>query len=461
MKASIAFFFASVITSGISYIVTPIYTRLLSAEEYGQTSVFMTWVQVFGILAMFCLSYGVFNNGMIDYPDKRDEFSFSMLILSNLITIVFSFLLLILYPYIKEILDIDLPLFFLICVLFLVQPAYNFWVARQRYELKYKTTVIWTVVCAFASPSVAIVCISLAENKLYARLFGAEVTLILIYALFYVYLARKGKCKVNTSYWKAAILFNLPLIPHYLSTFLLGNSNKLLISNIVGSEEVAYYSVANAVATIVTIVWGAANSSLIPFTYENCKKKNFKAISDVTMPILSLFGVVCIVAVLLAPEVVAIMATADYVEAIYVIPPIVGGVFFQVQYFMYANVVYYYKKPRFVMYASVTATVLNFVLGYFLISEFGYLAAGYTTLICYLLQAALDYFAMRKVVKEPIYNMKYVGVLSLIVVFLALTSRLIYDYVVIRYCLIFVGLGVCFLFRKYFINMLKKLRTKG
>ena len=397
---------------------------------------------------------------MIDYPDRRDEFSFSMLILSNIITVIFLVIILILYPSIKNVLDIDFPLVLLMCILFLVQPAYNFWVARQRYELKYKTTVIWTVICAFASPTVAIICISLAENRLYARLFGAEVTLILIYALFYVYLAWKSKCKVNTSYWKTALLFNIPLIPHYLSTFLLGNSNKLLISNIVGPEATAYYSVANAVATVVTIVWGAANSSLIPFTYENCKKKNYKAISDTTMPILTLFGAVCIIAVLLAPEVVAIMATADYMEAVYVIPPIVAGVFFQVQYYLYANVVYYHKKPKYIMYASVTATILNFILGYFMISKFGYLAAGYTTLVCYFLQAFFDYFAMRKVVKEPIYNMKYVGILSLTVVSLALISRFIYDYIVIRYCLILVGIGFCFLFRNYFINMLKKLRSK-
>lgn len=461
MKASIAFFFASVITSGISYIVTPIYTRLLSAEEYGQTSVFLTWVQVFGILAMFCLSYGVFNNGMIDYPENRDEFSFSMLILSNIITIIFTAVILCIYPLIKTWLGIDFPLLILICVLFLVQPAYNFWAARQRYELKYKSTVIWTVVCAFASPLIAIVCIVLWDsNRLYGRLFGAEVTLIVIYVLFYFYLARKSNWKVNTTYWMPAILFNIPLIPHYLSTFLLGNSNKLLISNIVGDEATAYYSVANSVATIVTIVWSAANSSLIPFTYENCKKKNYKAISNVTMPILTLFGAVCIIAVLLAPEVVAIMATADYMEAIYVIPPIVGGVFFQVQYFMYANVVYYYKKPRYVMYASVTATLLNFVLGYFMIVKFGYLAAGYTTLICYLLQATLDYVAMRKVVKEEVYNMRFIGLLSFVVVALALVSRAVYDYIVVRYSIILVLLVVCFVFRKYFINMLKNLRAK-
>ena len=460
VKASIAFFFASIITSGIAYIVTPIYTRILSPEVYGQTSVFLTWVSLLGYVAMFCLSYGVFNNGMVDYPDKRDEYSFSMLILSNIITLVFTAILIALYPVIKSYLEMEFPLVLLMCTLFLFQPAYNFWIAKQRYELKYKTTVIWTVVCAFASPVIAIACILCSDNKLYGRLFGAELTLIVIYIGFYFYLAAKSKWKVNTQYWKAALLFNLPLIPHYLSTYLLSNSNKLLISNIIGDSATAYYSVAQSVAMIVTIVWSAVNSSLIPYTYEKCKTKEYSKISNITMPILTMFAAVCVMAIMFAPEVVAIMATADYTEAIYVIPPIVGGVFFQVQYYVYANIVYYYKKPKYVMFASVSSVVLNLVLGYFLISKFGYLAAGYSTLICYFLQATLDYFAMKKVVKEKVYNMRYIGILSVIVVAIALLSNLVYGLPLVRYGIVLVLVLVCVLLRKKILNVLKVMKNK-
>ena len=44
LKASAAFFFASVVASGISYIVTPIYTNILSEEVFGQTQAFLVWV---------------------------------------------------------------------------------------------------------------------------------------------------------------------------------------------------------------------------------------------------------------------------------------------------------------------------------------------------------------------------------------------------------------------------------
>lgn len=461
VKASAAFFFASVITSGISYIVTPIYTRLLDPAVVGQASNFMTWTHTFAIIAMFCLSYGVFNNGMLDYPDKRDEYSFSMLVLSNIITLAFAAVVLPLHKYIEGFVGVDMPLMLLMCVMFLFQPAYSFWVARQRYELKYKFTVMWTVICAFISPLVAILAILIfKDHPLYARLFGADVALIAVYIGFYVYIIVKSKCKLETKYWKPALMFNLPLIPHYLSSYLLSSSNKILIKNLVGDTQLGYYHIAFAVSNIVNIIWTAINSSLIPYTYAKCKEKDYKSISNVTLPILTAFAVMCLAVMMFAPEVVAVMGGTEYMEVIYVIPPTVGGVFFQVQYFIYANIVYYYKKPKYVMYASVTTVVLNFVLGYVLISNFGYLAAGYSMLICYLLQATFDYLAMRKVVGQNVYNMKYIGVLSLAVILTAVFSNLLYDMIIVRYGIVVAVLAVGFILRKKIIGIIKEMRKK-
>ena len=174
VKASVAYFLANMISKGIAYITTPLYTRLLSSEQYGQVSVFLTWLEIFGIVAMFCLSYGVFNNGMVDYPTKRDDYSFSMLMLSNIITIVFSGVVIATYPWLRNYVRIDFKFLVLMCFIFFFHPAYNFWYTRQRYEMKYKKTCLWSVISAIASPTVAIICIILfgEENRLDSRIFG-------------------------------------------------------------------------------------------------------------------------------------------------------------------------------------------------------------------------------------------------------------------------------------------------
>ena len=459
VKASIAFFIASVITSGIAYITTPIYTRLLTTDEYGQVSIFLAWLQIFGIIAMFCLHFGVFNNGMLDYPDRRDDYSFSMLVLSNIITLSFSGILLCLYPVIRSFLKLDIAFVILMCVIFLFQPAYNFWCTRQRYELKYKAILFWSILSAILSPTVAILLILANKNgsNLYQRIFGAESVLILMYLGFYFYLGFKNKWKLNTKYWKQALLFNLPLIPHYLSTYVLNSSDKIMISNLVNDTAAAYYSIAHSIAAIASIIWVAINSSLLPFTYEKCKEGKYGDINKVTLPLVTLFAAGCVGVIMLAPEAVKIMATSNYKEAIYVIPPIVGGVFFQVQYYLYANILFYHKKPTYIMIGSISAVCLNLLLNYFCIKKWGYVAAGYTTIVCYGIQAVIDYFAMKKVVGKSIYNMKYIAMLSLLVVIIALTSNLVYDYARIRFTLLGELIITAIIFRK---NIIKALRFK-
>ena len=105
----------------------------------------------------------------------------------------------------------------------------------------------------------------------------------------------------------------------------------------------------------------------------------------------------------------------NHLPSAWVIPPVVGGVFFQIQYYLYSNVIYYYKKSKYVMFGSILAALLNLVLNYICIKKFGYIAAAFTTLGCYFVQALIDYLAMRHVAKQSIYNLYFILALSAIV----------------------------------------------
>lgn len=462
VKASIAFFLSSLVTKGIAFITTPIFTRLLTAEEFGQVSLYYTWYQLFGIIAMFCLCYAVFNVGMLDYPDKRDEYSFSLLILSNIITFCFAAILILLYPAIKSYLGLSLSLLLLMCVMYIFQPAYLFWVARERYEYKYKWVLVFAILSAVIAPVVSIVCITCnaSGSDLYSRIFGFEAPLCLIHVLFYLHLGKKAKWKINTKYWKPVIMFNIPLIPHYLSSFLLNSSDRIMISYIVNDETTAYYSLAYSIASIALIIWTAIDNSLVPYTFEKMKVGEERDIRNVANPLILLFAFGCIAIICCAPEVVAFMGTSKYKEAIYVIPPIVGGVFFQVQYFLYSNILYYYKRPKYVMLGSLCAMSVNLVLNYFCINRFGFIAAGYTTLICYAIQAIIDYIAMRSVANNNIYDMRFIVALSLVVSLVACFTGLTYDSGLLRCIFILIYVLLLILFRKKIIKSFKLVLRK-
>ena len=458
--ASLAFLIMRVVEKSLVFITSPIYTRMLSQDEFGEVSVFLSWQNMLGIITMFCLSYGVFNNGMMDYEHDRDGYSFSMLVLSNIITFICGIVLFILYPYIHQSLGMDIPLLALMFLIFFTQPAFNFWMARQRFEYKYRAMSAIVVASAVLSSISATALIWLwPGHGVYARLFGGFGVFIIVYCFFYIYIASKAEGKLNVSYWKGALIFNLPLIPHYLSSHVLNNSNRIIIASIVGNVAAAKYSLAYTIGLAVTVVWSSINASLIPYTYEKCRQEDFTALSSETNVIVLFYSVACGVLILLAPEMLAIMAPKSYSECVYIIPPIVGGIFFMSIYFIFANVIYYYKKPKYVMYASVTSAVFNVVLNYLLIPKYGYFAAGYTTLGCFILQAVFDYYAMKKVTGTCIYNIQFLVTLGICILCVSLFSSLLYHNNFIRYLILVVLCIALFIFRKKIMSAILNLRT--
>ena len=67
IKASLWFLVCGFLSKGVSFITTPIFTRLLTAEEYGQYSVFNSWYGIIAVFVTFNLYSGVYAQGIVKY----------------------------------------------------------------------------------------------------------------------------------------------------------------------------------------------------------------------------------------------------------------------------------------------------------------------------------------------------------------------------------------------------------
>ena len=73
-KISIAYTICSILQKSVSFITLPLFTRLLTTEQYGEINVYQSW---FGILSIFLtlnVAYGSFGKAMIKYEDDRDGY---------------------------------------------------------------------------------------------------------------------------------------------------------------------------------------------------------------------------------------------------------------------------------------------------------------------------------------------------------------------------------------------------
>ena len=55
-KASFWFIVSNIVLKGISFITTPIFTRLLDVADYGVSNLFITWEGIISIFATLSLS---------------------------------------------------------------------------------------------------------------------------------------------------------------------------------------------------------------------------------------------------------------------------------------------------------------------------------------------------------------------------------------------------------------------
>lgn len=462
-KAALWYTVCNVLNKGIALLSTPIFTRILTEEQYGTFSVFQSWYAIFIIFTSLNMFMGGYTKGLMIYKDRRDEFTSSLLSLTTIITCVFAMLYAFNIELCTSIFQIPPVLMVAMFLELLFMPAVEFWSARERFDYKYKKFVAVSFFMNLSALTLAVIAVLLSEHKIEAKIYSdviAKVSFcIVIFAVIFV----KGKCFYNKEYWLYSLKFNMPLIPHYLSNYVLNQSDRLMISRMVGNAQAAFYSIAYTISTMMTLVVTAVNNALTPYIYKSIESKNYDGIKKSTSLIFVFIATLCILTMAFAPEVILIFAGRDYMEAIYVIPPVAASVFFIFLYAMFSTVEYYFQETKLIAFATVVCAIANIVLNYIGISIWGYYAAGYTTLICYIELALLHYVFYKKIIKvkmpevDDLYNLKIIIITSLIVISAMLVMSFTYRYSVIRYLIIVIMLLVAVIKRKYIFSLIKRV----
>lgn len=433
-KSSVAFMFASFIQHGMGFLITPLFTRLLSTADFGLVTVYNSWVEIIGTVAMLSLSSGMFNVGMMDYADNRDGFTSALLGISNIATVITVSVFYAASLVFPETVKIPKNLFVLMFLYFIFQPATRFWTARQRFEYKYKALTLVTIGSTVLSPVIGILCVLANDNNLgVIRLWGTNSVLIVFGIAFYINTLRKNYRLFDRKIWAYALKFSIPLLPHYLSMHLLAASDRVMIQSMIGASEAAIYGLAYTASMTICTAWTAIQGSLTPYVYDKLKKDELDKIQPVAIPCIVVFSMMCIAVVVMAPEVIWLLGGEKYAESVSLIPPIIAAVLFMEMYNLFSMIEFYHKKTMRIMLATLTAAIINIVMNYFAIRKFGYQAAAYTTLICYALYTVFHYLNMRRIEPRKIYNIRFLVIFSAMYTAACLGCLLIYPYPILRY----------------------------
>jgi len=447
VRASFWFLVCSFLQKGIAVVTTPIFTRIMSAADYGQFGVFKSWYGIVTIVVGLSLTSGVHIQGLVKFDKDRDLFSSSLQGLSTSLILSGLLVYLLFRNFWNQILSLStLQMLCMFAIIWSVA-SFGFWANEQRVKYAYKSLVVVTLISAIVAPMLEIILVLHSEDKATAMIVGWAISSFLCFGWTFVWRMRHNGTFFLGRFWKYALLFNIPLVPHYLSQTVLNSADRIMIQRMVGDSEAGIYTLAYSVALLMLLFNSSLLQALNPWIYQKIKEKRETDIAPAAYSTMLLVAGVNLFLILLSPEAVAVFAPKEYYDAIWIIPPVAISVYFIYIYDLFAKFAFYYEKTVAIMLASVVGAVLNIVLNALFIPKFGYMAAGYTTFACYLVYAAAHYLFMLRVCRKYCegrypYDTGKIVAITFAFVLVGLLLLTTYRHTVVRYVILaafFVG----------------------
>lgn len=207
-RASLWFVICGFMTRGVSLLTTPIFTRLLTTEQYGVYSVFNSWLEIVTIFASLKLGYGVYIQGLVKFNDDQDRFSSSLLGLATTWCGGVFLIYLLFHKTFNSLLGLETPMMVCMFIMVISTVALDFWSARKRNEFKYATLVKVTMFIVVMKPVLGIIAVLLTNDayKVEARIATLALVELAVGVILYIQIMSRGHEYYNKKYWEVCVV---------------------------------------------------------------------------------------------------------------------------------------------------------------------------------------------------------------------------------------------------------------
>ena len=222
VKAAAVYTLASVFSKGLAIITVPIFTRIMSTSEIGVVNLYNSWNSMLNAVVTLSLTSGGYSAALKEFGKERDQYQSSVLSLTSFVALIVALIYIICPSFWNGLTGLSTDLMVLMLIGFFVAPAYDFWLARQRYEYKYKLAGSLTAITALLASLCALMIVLHMNAKglsdvANGRLYASNIVSYIIYGILWCIIIFRGKTFFNKKYWKFSLQLSIPLIGYALA----------------------------------------------------------------------------------------------------------------------------------------------------------------------------------------------------------------------------------------------------
>lgn len=401
-------------TQLITFFLLPVYTAVLSNEEYGVVDLLNTLTSLLLPIVTLQIEQGIFRY-LIDCRENNEK-------QIKLITTIIRFMI------IQSIACI---------VIFLcVSPFIH---------NEYKYFLMANLLMGIFSSLLLQICRGLGDNATYAigsfitGAFTVVLNVIFIVAFrwgaygmlgataisnficaVYIFLKRKIYKYIKPKQFDKTILkeiikYSVPLIPNMISWWIVSASDRTIISAVIGIAQNGIYSAANKFSGVFTTLYSVFNLTWTESASININSEDrdefFSKILDF---VIRFFGCLCLGTIAVMPFAFNILINEKFAEAYYQIPILILGSVFNILVSFVGSIYVAKKLTKEIAKTSIISAVINIFVNIALIKSIGLYAASISTVIAYALMFIYRWIDVKKYVK---FNVNKILMFALIIMY--------------------------------------------
>ena len=403
VKNTVIVAIGKICTQFVSFLLLPLYTALLSTEEYGTVDLLNTYISLLLPLVFLQIDQAAFRF-LIDVRD--DEKGKRNLLSTIIFTIVIqSILYLIVYAIIGKFIDNQYKYFLATNVV--ASMFSNIMLQISRGLGDNSTYSLGSLISGAGTILLNVLFIVVFKWGAYGML-SATLIANLLCAIFvflkkriykYISISKYSKAEIK-KIWK----YSIPMVPNQLSWWIITVSDRTIITYILGVGMNGIYSAANKFSNVCTSLFNIFNLTWAESASMYIKDKDSSEyFSNIMNTTLKLFIALCFGIIAFMPFAFKFLITGDdYAEAYYQIPILMLSTIFSIAVSLFGSIYVALKKSSEIAKTSVYAAIINIAVNLILINFIGLYAASVSTLIAYLAMSIYRYFDVQKYKKIKI-----------------------------------------------------------
>ncbi|MBQ7363367.1 MAG: oligosaccharide flippase family protein [Clostridia bacterium] len=418
-RASLWYIAASSLQRSVGVLGTPIFTRLLSAEEYGLYPLFNTYLGIVTVIATLEITGGIALRGMQKFSDRRAEFLSASV---GLIATVFSIISVLYFAFregINRLTGLSTPISALLLGQIFVNAVINLYTGREKYEYKYKSVALLNVILALGAPFISIIFIVLTNYRAEARIFGGFITAAAIAVPLLFVILKEGRRLFSPDIWRYLLRMALPLLPHYISAAAILRVGEIAVGRMHGTEALGRYSVAMSLGLSLTMITNGLISALSPWILRKIRGGEFDGIRDMLYLLSSGLCLLSLLILSVVPETMKIITPPEYHSSLLAVYPLSLSA---VPMFLSSITVQgemYYERSAISSLPSVIAALVSTTLAFTVLPHVDYRFVSVSALLSYIILFFLNALIFKRLSGEYPVKLKATAITYVLAVLYA------------------------------------------